>query len=406
MTTTTSPSTVQVIRAGLFLVLMSFGSFVMLGMPDGIRGAAWPSIYPEFGVSIGSLGVWLTMGTFGYMVSSFNSGRVLARLGTGRALSLGIGLMGTAVIAYTLVPSWWMLVALGFVFGLGSGTIDAGLNTFVAAHFPPSLMYWLHASFGLGTTLGPLVMVAVISVNQSWRVAYLFAGSIQLTLALIFWLTQKRWNDEPHPSASAQILAHKTPANETLRVPDVWLSVLFFFIYAAVEFTPNEWGVSIMTKERGLDPTTAASWMSTYWGAFTIGRIVPGFITRFLPVNTYLRVMMLGMIVGAGLFALNPTPELGLIGLPILGFSIAPIFPALISSTESRVGVKHVANSIGFQIAGVGFGIGLLQLLAGQIAERISLQAVTVFIVAVAILLLVLHEVMLARTRRTLSAKG
>ena len=71
-------------------------------------------------------------------------------------------LTGAALVGYTLLPAWWMMVLLGIATGLGAGAIDAGLNTYAAAHFGAGLMQWLHASYGVGVTLGPIIMTAAL----------------------------------------------------------------------------------------------------------------------------------------------------------------------------------------------------------------------------------------------------
>jgi fucose permease len=387
--------------AGLFIIVVAFSSFIMLGLPDGLRGVAWTSIYPELGTTLGSRGVWLSAVTIGYLITSFNSGRILGRLGTGQALALGSAVMGLGMIGYGLAPSWELLVLIGVFAGLGSGTLDAGMNTFVAVRLPPNLMYWLHASFGLGATIGPQVMSFIIEQQkQSWRLGYILAGAVQLGFALIIYVTREQWSLARAADATdTSMMERKTPFSETLCQPAVLLSIVLFFIFVSIEITPSEWGFPIMTRLRGIDAQEAANWVSAFWGVFTIGRILPGIITRFIPELLYLRIMTVTMVIGAVLFAWNPTPLLGLLGLPLIGYSVAPLFPALINSTEARVGSKYAANTIGFQVAAAGISIGLSQWFTGQLAENVSLEAVMVFIVLIAVTMFVLHEIILRSTK-------
>jgi fucose permease len=387
--------------AGLFLLIVAFFSFILLGLPIGLRGVAWKSIYPDLGTTVGALGIWLSAETLGYLISSFGNGRLLAWLGMGRALALGCALMGAGIVGIGLAPSWPLLVLIAVGAGFGAGTLDAGMNTFIAVNYPPNVMYWLHASFGIGTTIGPQVVAFIVEQQkQSWRLGYWFAGGLLLALALLIALTMPMWTRGKVQPDSGNILTHKTRYRDTLRKPAVWLSVMLFFVYAGIEFTPNEWGFLILTQPRQLDAQTAANWMSLFWGAFTLGRILPGFVTRYLPERAYMRSMTILALIGAALFALNPSAALGVLGLPLLGFAIAPLFPALINSTERRIGAQHATNTIGFQIAATGLGAGVLQLVAGQIGERLSLSAIPVFLVIIAVIILILHEAILATTRR------
>ena len=59
------------------------------------------------------------MSTAGYLTSTFFSGKVIARIGVGRVLAWSCTLTGLALISYTLVPQWWMMVLLGIFAGSG-----------------------------------------------------------------------------------------------------------------------------------------------------------------------------------------------------------------------------------------------------------------------------------------------
>jgi MFS family permease len=186
----------------LGLVILVFVAFIALGMPDGLIGVAWPSIRGSFSLPLDALGGLLFASVAGYLTSSFLSGRIMSFLGVGRLLAVSCTLTGVALIGYTLVPSWWMMVSLGVLSGLGAGGIDAGLNTYVAAHFSERLMQWLHASYGVGVTFGPLIMIIALNTFQTWRTGYLIVGGFQLLLAICFTITLPMWAQSASPSGS------------------------------------------------------------------------------------------------------------------------------------------------------------------------------------------------------------
>src|SRR5215203_1616382 len=209
------------------LVILAYVAFISLGMPDGLLGVAWPSIRTTFSIPLDAIGMLLTASVAGYMLSSFLSGPLMARLGVGRVLAASCALTGLGLISYTLVPEWWMMVLLGVVAGLGAGAIDAGLNTYVASHFGEGLMQWLHACYGIGVTLGPIIMTIALTSLDSWQVGYRVVGSFQLALAASFVLTLPMWNQNDVPAGSEEpkrLTDYKTPMRETLRQPQVWLS--------------------------------------------------------------------------------------------------------------------------------------------------------------------------------------
>lgn len=363
----------------LGLVILAYVAFVGLGMPDGLLGVAWPSIRTGFLIPLDAIGVFLTAVVIGYMTSSFLSGPVVTRVGVGRVLAASCGMTGLALIGYTLVPYWWMMVLLGVVAGLGAGAIDAGLNTYVAAHFSEGLMQWLHASWGVGITLGPIIMTIGLTNWNSWYVGYRVVGGFQLLLAACFVLTLAMWNQDGKSVAEAEpkkLTDYKTPMRETLRQPQVWLSIFLFFMYVGGEAALGTWIYTLLTESRGIDPTVAGFWAGSYWATFTIGRIVAGLFAKRAGVNLLVTGGLVGALCGAVLLVWNPSQAINLLAVALIGFSIAPIFPAMMSGTSQRVGDHFAANTIGMQMAATGLGTALIPGLMGVFAQKISLEII------------------------------
>jgi fucose permease len=373
------------------LILLAYIAFISLGMPDGLFGVAWPSIRENFGLRLDSVGAFFFAGTTGYMLSSFFSGKVMARLGVGGTLAASCALTASALLGYTLVPSWWMMVSLAVASGLGAGAIDAGLNTYVASHFGEGLMQWLHASFGFGVTLGPIIMTAGLTSFNSWRLGYQVVGTAQLLLATSFLLTMRMWRDNGAAQTSEQerhLMQYRTPFGETLRQPVVWLNLLLFFLYTGAEFSFGSWTYSLLTLSRNVPVAVAGLWAGSYWAMFTVGRILAGLLTRRFGMAHLLKAGFLVALVGSLLLWWNPFPQASILAVSMIGFAIAPIFPGLVSGTSARVGEHHAANTIGMQIAAAGFGGAVVPSLAGVLAQNFSLEAIPVFLVGVFVLLI------------------
>jgi fucose permease len=132
-------------RSRLALVGLAFLGFVSIGLPDGLLGVAWPSMRAFFQLPLEALGSLLVCYTAGYLLSSFSSGRWLARYKVGVLLALSCLATGLSLLGYTISASWWMVLLLGSLAGVGAGAIDAGLNTFAATHFSARVVNWLHA---------------------------------------------------------------------------------------------------------------------------------------------------------------------------------------------------------------------------------------------------------------------
>jgi len=377
------------------IALLAFLAFVSLGLPDGLLGVSWPSMSDGFGVPLDALGLLVTFQTAGYLLSSFLSGRLLRVMAIGDVLVLSTLAAATALLGFAVTSSWALLLGFGFLTGLGGGAVDAGLNAYGASHFSARVLNWLHASFGVGTTLGPLIATAVISSGNLWRWSYVIVGCGQLLLAATFLANRRRWSRVPDTTGAARPPVKPVRTRETLRRPVVWLGMLTFFAYAGVELVTAQWSYSLLTLHRGLPVSTAGLLVSLYWGSLMAGRVLFGIVADRVPLVRTLRLCIASSVSGALLFWLEPTPFVSYVGLMLIGFSLAPVFASLISLTPRRVGAEHANNAIGFQIASAGLGGATFTAVVGLVAASAGLEVIGASLVVMALFLLAAYEALM-----------
>lgn len=372
------------------VVIIAYLSFIALGLPGGLLGVAWPSIRDTFGVDQAALGTLLFTTTAGYLTASIFNGRIIIRLGVGKTLLLATTLITAGLLGMGTAGGWWVLIAIGLVVGLGQGMVDAGANLYFANNFNARLMNWLHASFGLGAALGPLLMTELFRLEQSWRVGYFVIAAVHLGMVVLFLMTLKEWQN-PAPVEHSGSSPSGPSIFASLRQPAVILGVVLFFVFTGMESTAGNWGYTMLTESRKVDIITAGQWISFYWWSFTLGRLVFGFIGDRVALRTAIWTCMFLMLGGAVLLTLNLGDIPSFLGLIILGFALAPIFPLMMTATPQRLGAEHATNAIGFQVGAAGLGIAASPALAGVIASTTSLEAIGPFLVASAALTLILY---------------
>ncbi|MEH1099005.1 MFS transporter [Micromonospora sp. CPCC 205561] len=375
------------------LLLLAYLAFVSLGLPDGLLGVGWPSIRADFDVPTEAVGLVLTAGTAGYLTSSVAAGFTLARLGVGRLLAGSTLLASVALTGYALTPGLALMVGCALVLGLGSGAIDSGLNAYAAGAFGPRHMNWMHAFFGLGVALGPLIMTGALGVGLSWRWGYGLVAVAQLALAVAFALTVRAWRDRV-PGKGARTDAAAPPAapvRETLRLPAVWLGVLAFAVYVAVEVAAGLWAFLLLTEGRGLGAAVAGVCVSGYWGSLFVGRVVQGLVAERLGAAVVLRGSLAGMAVGALLVALPAPAWVAVAGLFVVGFAAAPVFPLLTLTTVERVGAAHADRTIGLQIGAAGLGAALVPAGVGVLLGNTSVELLGPSLVVLSLALIALY---------------
>ena len=383
-------------RRGLLIAIV-YVTFMSLGLLDGLLGVAWPSIRRTFGLPLDALGTLLATFTVGYLLSSFNSGRILSRLGVGPFLVISNIVVGIGLLGYVVAPSWEVMVACGVLVGLGTGGTDPGLNTYLAVNHNTRVLNWSHASFGMGATIGPVIMTTILGLGYSWRYGYALAAMLKGLLALSFGLTLKQWQGSKPVSEEGPPPERRASMIGTLRLPIVWLSMTLFLLYTGIEITAGQWSYSLFTEARGVGPEVAGVWISVYWGSLTAGRLLIGFVSDRIGNANLVRACMFGILVGSVLICMQGHVELGFIGLALIGFSLAPVFPALVSATPARVGSIHVANAMGFQISAAAMGGAIIPGLTGVLAMDLGLEVIGPVLIVTAVATFALHEAVVRR---------
>jgi fucose permease len=309
-------------------------------------------------------------------------------MGVGRLLAASAAATAGSAVAYAIAPAWGVVVVASIVAGLGAGAIDAGINAFAAVRFSPRLTTWLHASYGVGAALGPLLTGAVLGAGRSWRIAYAVIGLALAAMAVAFAATASRWTS-PEPSVPGH--AASAPITETLQQTSVWLNVSLFFLYAGLEVGVGQWAYSWMVEGRSIAPGVAAAWVAAYWASLTVGRALLGGLTTRLPVRTLLRASLGVIPLGVLVLWCAIGPGGGALGLIVLGLALAPVFPLLISATPGRVGRAHAIHAIGFQVGAFHLGTAALPGLAGVLARHAGLEVLGPFLLTTALALGLLY---------------
>lgn len=356
--------------ATLFLILI-YMTFISLGLPDSLLGTAWPLISPEFGVPVSAVGAVSITINVGTIVSSLLSVRLLTRFGTGKVTAVSVMMTALGLTGFAFSHSLWFLVICAVPLGLGAGAIDSGLNEYVAEHYKAYHMSWLHSFWGLGALLGPMIMSFTLR-NDDWRGAYLTVAGIQWGIVILLFVSLPLWKKQEgerkvpqETKASVQNKSLFYP----LRIKGIWGALIAFFCYCAVEYSFNLWGSSFLTAVKGLDPSTAASWVSAYYMGITFGRLASGFVMIRVGSKQLIRLGQVLLLCGAGLMLLPLPRFFTLLGIVLAGIGCAPVFPCMLHETPNRFGIEDAQQVMGFQMGFSYFGGTVIPPLFGMLAK-------------------------------------
>jgi fucose permease len=377
------------------LLVITFLAFVSIGFPDAVLGVAWPSMRGTFGRDLSNLGFIVFASGAGYFLSSMFAGKAIERLGVGRLLAISTSFVAIGLFGYALSPSFWPILAAGFLIGLGSGAVDSGLNFYAAEHFSVTVMNWLHAFFGIGAMVGPLIMASVFAAGGGWRIGYFIVASAIAAMAVIFFLTLDRWNDGEHHTEDAA--SASVPVSQVVRMPAVWLQIAIFFVMCGIEASAGNWTATIMAGKFDASESQAGIWSGVFWGSMAFGRIFAVPLSRDMNPARLVQICTWALLGGGILMTLDQR-WLYQAGLVIFGLGMAPMFPTLMSLTPMRFGTGVSLHTIGFQVSAATIGIVSITTAAGVLAERTSLTAIPWVLTGGAVIVIGLEMALRART--------
>jgi fucose permease len=394
--------------ASFLLLIVIYLAFISLGLPDSVFGIAWPFMRADFAMPLEAAGILTIAATIFSALSSILSGHVLIRFGTGRVTFVSCLMTALGLVGYSLAPSFLWLLPCVPLLGFGAGAIDSGLNFFVAKNYSSRHMNWLHCCWGIGATLGPVILTAFVAKNGAWRSGYLTLGSIQLSLSLVLFLSLGLWvrvqRDREIESAKAdQLRGHAPKASEgvepaepdmtepcetiaeteaksaSARASAMRYQILVYAIYTACEFIAGLWAFSLLVQKRGLDAATAGLWVSFYYGSLTVARFLNGLIVDRLGNRFMIKAGLLVALVGTALLSLRffvpaASDLTAFAGLILMGAGFAPVVPCMTHETPRRFRAATAQRIIGYQGGAACLGGAILPALVGLVGARTTLE--------------------------------
>lgn len=380
------------------LLAVIYLSFISLGLPDSLLGAAWPMMYPEFQVPISFAGILAMLISFHTALSSLASDRLTRRFGAGKVTAVSVATTAAALFGFSTSHSFWALCLWAIPYGLGAGSVDAALNNYVALHYASRHMSWLHCMWGVGTSVGPHILGAVLSGGASWNAGYRSIALLQIGLTALLLLSLPLWRQQTALSKASADAVRPLSFGQLCRLPGVREATLSFFGYCALEQTVVLWASSYLVLYGGISETHAATLASLFFLGITVGRAINGFLT--LKWNDTQMIHLGFGIIFCGIMTLFlPFGTSTLFaGLILIGLGCAPIYPSFIHATPNHFGAEHSQAVIGLQMASSYIGTCLMPPAFGLIARFISIRLLPVYLLGLLALMAWMQKRLLMQT--------
>lgn len=382
------------------LIAVIYLSFISLGLPDALLGAAWPTMYLEFQVPVsyaGGISMTIAAGT---IVSSLLSDRITRKLGAGKVTALSVGMTALALFGFSVSHSYWSLILWAIPYGLGAGSVDAALNNYVALHYSSRHMSWLHCMWGIGAAAGPYFMEYALAGGHGWTMGYRYITILQIVLTAIILLSLPLWKTRSSDTNAASDSGsdHALSLREITAIPGAKEILVAFFCYCAIEQTAGLWSSSYLVLFHGLSEEIAAGYACLFYIGITVGRALNGFLTAKYSDKQLIRLGFVIIAIGIAAFLL-PFGSFGaLSGIVLVGLGCAPVYPCIIHSTPHHFGAERSQAMIGVQMATAYIGTLLMPSLFGLIANNINIALFPVYLLIILVLMALMYELVLKKT--------
>ncbi|KAI8334251.1 major facilitator superfamily domain-containing protein [Chlamydoabsidia padenii] len=342
------------------------------GLNDGNLGIIIPRLKEYYGISNGTVSTLFMCGAAGFFLAAACNGYVVHTLGQLRTIYVG----STAIaLAYMVMSQGFgfPIMALSMIMqGGGFGLMDGAINVYVANVPMATLMLnILHAIYGVGAMISPLVGTYLLAHDMSWKGIYVFLLGVAIVNYILVTIgfrgvdldgtTTRTDDDETHSST----LRRKAILNRM-----TLLGAIYILTYAGVEVCIGGWGYSYLTEGMHGDPIDMGHVISGYWAGLAIGRLVLGWFTGKYGEKLMVSVFTITAATLLLLVYLIPNVWMDSSFIILVGFFIGPMFPSCISLASNVLPRNMHATAIGFMAAFGAGGAAFFPFLAGQIAGK------------------------------------
>jgi MFS transporter, FHS family, Na+ dependent glucose transporter 1 len=374
-------------RGKLAITLGYYAVFSIVGLITAGIGPALPDLATRTKTKLGEIGALISARSFGFLVGSLRVGRVFDRFPGHIAFFAILFSVSALLVAVPYVRNIWILAGVVFLVGVGQGSATVGCNTLIMRVHERRvgpLLNGLHFSFGVGAFVSPLVAGAV--AERTGEAVWIFPVLAAAAAPVAFFLLKF-----PSPTVGRRV--EKSDATPETRRGLLALLVAFFVIYVGAEASWGNWVYSYALEANVADRAEAAYLNSAFWGMLTFGRlaVIPA-ASRVAP-RKMLALALGGAVVAGSIGSLwHDSAFAAWLSTLLMGFSMAPVFPTMLSFAERRMTLD--ARITGFFFAGASAGSVATPWAIGQLMDAYGPAMMpTVVLVAVSLALLTLGVV-------------
>jgi predicted MFS family arabinose efflux permease len=374
-----------------------------------ILAPLFPLLKDQFGVGYAALGLMVSVMYTVSGVSQTMSGFIVDRYGARRVLLFGMTAFSLAMLLIGLATSYWMLVAIAVLAGMGNSVFHPADFGILNAKVNPKRLGYAFSTHGIGGNFGWLAAPAFsigISSVYGWRAATISAGALGL-LITAFIASRPALSGGAADDAARQGKAqHASGAGlgqevrAILTVPVV-KCFAFFTFYSMALVALQTFSVSVTASLYRAPLVTASAALTGFLFGGIVGIVAGGVVAAHSSRHNL--VAGFGMLIGAvlTLFLASGALPLWLLSgaMTLMGFFIFSTQPSRDILVRGATPPGATGKVYGFVYSGLDLGGSLSPLLFGWLLDRHLPQ--WVFGAAAVFMLCAVTTVFTLRARRT-----
>lgn len=381
----------------ILLLVVIYFIFISLGVPDPFLGSCWPSISTTLNLAKDAQGILTILLSIFTILSSFCTAKINRLLKPFGTVTISIALTVAGMLMMTYSNSFLMMCFACIPFGLGAGAIDTTLNNYVAVNYKAIHLNWLHAFWGIGTIISPLITAGFLTNPEGWRTAGLILAIIQASILVITLASAPVWfkmDKEFERNATNNNSKEDKPIGffKTFKIRGVIFAILGFFCYCALEQTAYIRFTSMAVFDMKIAEQVAANWLSLFFVGLVVGRLLSGVVSLKISDKNMIRIGEGITLIGIILLMFTFEPQIMPVALCIIGFGCAPIYPAIIHDTPNRFTVKYSASVMAVQVGCAYLSNVTIVPLFGVIGDKTTFLSLPYVLIAILILMVVANE--------------
>ena len=319
------------------LFFLLFGTMLLFGLIENIKGVSYPLIKGEFNASWEQQGLMVSVLSAAYVCFSIIAGIFLGRFGIKPSFMFGYVALCLGLFSVFFMPGFFAVTGSLFLVFAGFGFFEVGVNALAARVFVTKtalLMNLLHSFYGIGAMLGPKAGGIIASGgNFGWRHTYLFSLPLALAVfipAIFIRFPESSLEESGTGMEAAGNNAERKSFFDALKSPRVWLMSITLGLAVVIEMNSANWGPLYFQDVYNFNPSTdGATFLTAFFLLFTISRIICGpLVERIGYIRTLLGVACVIFVIFLAGFFLGAK---GIYVLPVLGFFVALLWPTIMA---------------------------------------------------------------------------